>query len=93
MTTSEITYNAKGQAVSFVGPDAVELFRVACLASAMPLYKAGIRFAGTMTGAEALKDATRYTGVKYKRREYDRAQADLKVWIGTMKSAIPQREI
>lgn len=95
MTDSHITYSAKGNGVHFVGPDAVELFRVACLASAMGLYKAKINPGrGCMTGPQALKDATRYTGVSYKRGEYDLARADLKVWIETMKSAIPstQRE-
>lgn len=86
---SLVTYNKAGDGVSFSGPDAVELFRVACLASSMGLYKAGIRFSGTMTGAEALKDATRYTGQKYKRGEYDRAKADLSIWIAEMKAALP----
>jgi hypothetical protein len=31
----------------------------------------------------------RYTGKKYKRGQHDEARADLKVWIETMKSAIP----
>ena len=90
MTDSHITYNSKGNGVSFVGPDAVELFRVACLASAMGLYKAKISPGpGCMTGPQALKDATRYTGIAYKRGEYDQARSDLKIWIATMKSAIP----
>lgn len=92
MSESAITYHESG-AVSFVGPDAVEVFRAACLASAMGLYKAGIRFAGTMTGAEALKDASRYTGQKYKRGEYDRARNDLRVWVDAMKAALTQQEV
>lgn len=88
MADSSIIYGAGG--TSFVGPDAVELFRVAVLASAMGLYKAGIKPSrNAMTGPQALKDASRYTGVTYKRGEYDRAKADLKVWIETMKSALP----
>lgn len=40
---SHIGLDKNGIATSFVGPDAVELFRVATLASAMGLYKAGIK--------------------------------------------------
>lgn len=90
---SEITYNAKGDAVSFSGPDAVELFRVACLASAMGLYKTGLRYRGTMSATQALKEAGRYTGQTYKRGEYDRAKADLNVWVQTMKAAIPTKVV
>lgn len=86
---SSITHHQSG-AITFAGPDAVEVFRVATLASAMGLYKHGISPGrGCMTGPQALKDASRYTGVTYKRGEYDRAKVDLKVWIETMKSAIP----
>jgi len=33
--------------------------------------------------------ATTYTGVKYKRTEWEKAVSDLKVWLETMKSTIP----
>jgi hypothetical protein len=33
--------------------------------------------------------ATQCTGQTYKRTEIERARADLKVWIATMKSALP----
>lgn len=91
MTDSEIIYNAKGEAVCFVGEDAVHLFRAAALASAMLLYKAGMTQRG-MSGAQALKEAKRYTGKDYKRGQYDQARADLQVWCAEMKSALPQSE-
>jgi hypothetical protein len=90
MTDSSITYNEKGDAVVFAGPDAVECFRVACLASAMGLYKVGMRPSrNAMSGPQALKAATRYTGQAYKRGEYDRAKVDLYAWVQVMKSALP----
>jgi hypothetical protein len=38
---------------------------------------------------QAVTAAEGYTGVTYKRGEYDRCRDDLKAWIETMKSAIP----
>lgn len=91
MSDSLITYNQRGDAVSFSGPDAVECFRAAALASAMILYKAGMSPGrGTMTGPQALKAATRYTGQTYKRGEYDRARADIQEWVRQMKLALPE---
>jgi hypothetical protein len=73
----------------FAGPDAVELVRAAALSSAIGLLKAGITPTRGFTGTKALAMCERYTGKKYKRGQYDAARADLKVWIETMKSAIP----
>jgi hypothetical protein len=41
----------------------------------------------TKTGL--LKIASEYTGVKYKRGEYEKAREDLTTWIETMKLALP----
>lgn len=46
---NSITYNAQGDAVCFAGPDAVELYRVAVLASAIGLLGKGIRPTRGMT--------------------------------------------
>lgn len=91
---SFIQYDAKGRAVSFVGPDAIQIFRAAALASAMGLYKVGIRPNRHLSATQALKMATEYTGVKYKRGEYDRARDDLSAWVQRAKAVIPtmQRE-
>ena len=91
MAESSITYT-NGQGTSFVGLDAVEVFRAATLSSALGLLKAGITPTRGLTAKKALAMVARYTGQSYKRGEFDRARADLKVWIETMKSAIPSEE-
>lgn len=89
MSDSEIKYTTSG--TMFAGHDAVEVFRAATLASALGLLKAGITPMRGLTRTRALAMAGRYTGQTYKRgdAEIERARADLKVWIETMKSAIP----
>jgi hypothetical protein len=86
MNDSSITVSNGG--TMFAGKDAVELFRVATLKSALGLLKAGITPTRGLTGKKALAMCEQYTGQKYKRGEYDRARQDLTVWIETMKSAI-----
>lgn len=90
---SEIGYNKKGDAVSFVGRDAVEVFRVATLKSAIALLSKGIMPTRGLTMKKALAMAKQYTGQDYKRGEHERAMQDLTVWIQTMKSAIPTKEL
>jgi hypothetical protein len=78
----------KGSAgVTFAGPDAVELFRASALRVALELLAVGIIPAKGLTKRKALAMASKYTGRTYK--EVPEARADLKVWIETMKSAIP----
>lgn len=89
MTESSITYNAKGDAVCFAGPDAVELYRAAVLNSAIGLLSKGIRPARGMTMTKALAMATRYTGRTYKRTEHEQARNDINIWVQTMKLALP----
>lgn len=88
MTESKITTFGNG-GVSFVGPDATELFRVATLKSALGLLKVGITPTRGLTATKAFAMAKVYTGKTYKRGQYDEARKDLTVWIETMKSAIP----
>lgn len=89
---SSITYDRKGNAVCFAGPDAVELFRVATLKSALGMLSKGIVPTRGLTRAKALAMVTPYTGQKYKNTlpEIERARNDLTVWIATMKSALPE---
>lgn len=73
-----ITYNTKGDAVSFNGPKAVNVYKAATLASALGLAEHGIgisRHGPTKT--QLLNMATTYTGVKYKRGEYTKAKEDM----------------
>lgn len=88
--TDGIHYNAKGDAVSFAGRDAVEVFAAAALASGLGLLAVGIMPARGWTLKAALAKAKTYTGQTYKgKKDIPRARADLKVWIETMKSALP----
>lgn len=87
---NKITYRPDGQAQSFTGPQAVEVFRAATLASAIGLWKIGVSPGpGVMNAAECLKEATKYTGKKYGRKDFDQARADLRIWINEQKKTIP----
>lgn len=77
---------------TFCGEDATKLFQAAVLRSGLGLLKAGIKPNRSWTITGALKMATGYTGKKYKRTEIDKARADLQIWIGAMKAAIPVEE-
>lgn len=93
MTDSHIIYNKNGHAVSFVGPDAVELYRVATLASSLKLYaKTGIIPTRGVTCKRMLEMASRYTGKSYKRGAALDAAADLDVWVKAMKAALPSSQ-
>lgn len=88
-----IRYNEQGQAVSFDGPDAVACYRVAVLIQSLSLLSKGIKPTRGLTIKKAMLIAKEYTGQDYKRTEIERAKADLKVWLETMKSAIPTETV
>lgn len=88
-----ITYNQNGDAVSFNGPDAVQCYRVAVLMQSLSLLSKGIRPTRGLTMKKALLIAKEYTGQDYKRSEWQRAKDDLKVWLETMKSALPTETV
>lgn len=92
MTESYIQTSATGDATSFVGPDATELFRAITLKSAIKMHAAcGIIPTRGMTITKMLKLAERYSGKTYGRGQHAAAVAvaDLDIWIATMKSALP----
>ncbi len=74
---------------TFVGHDATRLFAATVLRSALKLLAVGIKPSRGWTMTKALKAASQYTGRSYKRSEAKQAQADLTLWIETMKSALP----
>ena len=88
MSESKIVYG-KGGNVTFVGPDATRLFSAAALHSAVGLLSHGIAPSRGWTMTRALKTVSSYTGKTYKRTQHAQARADLKIWIETMKSALP----
>jgi len=91
---SYIKTNKDGSATTFAGPDAVGLFRAATLWSGIGLYIASngkIIPTRGLTISKMLAIATTYTGKPYKRTRagQEQARADLKVWMDTMKAALP----
>lgn len=87
--TSEIILRPNGGA-SYIGPDAVELFRAINLRGGLIMWhKHKMLLTRGLTITKLLAMTTRYTGQKYKRTEALRALADLDVWIATMRSALP----
>lgn len=89
MTENSYVVVTKHGAQSFVGPDAVALFRAATLRSALSLLKLGISPRRGLSSTKALAMCREYTGQSYKRNEHDRAIHDLTTWIEAMKSALP----
>jgi hypothetical protein len=86
--TSHVDVHPGG--TSFVGPDAVNLYRAIVLASSLSLYaKTGMIPTRGVTGTVMLKIAAEYTGKTYKRGQHALAAEDVKVWVNTRKLAMP----
>jgi hypothetical protein len=75
---------------TYSGPDAVRLQQAITLRSAIKLYRAcGVIPTRGMGIVNMLKLATTITSKTYKRTQSAQAEADLHIWIETMKSALP----
>lgn len=75
---------------SFVGPDAVNLYRAITLKSALTMYaKHKMLTTRGLTATMMLSMAHEYTGHPYKRGDHQKAADDLVIWIETMKAAMP----
>jgi hypothetical protein len=84
-----ISYNEKGEAVTFTGPD-VQVFRAAALRSGLGLLAVGIKPNRSWTIKFALAATTQYTGQNYSgKKDIERARQDLKIWLD---SAIAKAE-
>lgn len=89
MTDSYIQ-SSPGGAISFVGPDAVEIFRVIALKSALGLLKAGITPTRGFTAKYGLGLVTAITQKTYKGADkFDKARADLETWLTAARASIP----
>ena len=88
MSDSSITHRSGG-GITFAGPDAVRVYQAAALSTGIGLLAAGIKPRRDWTMTRALAACKQYTGQTYRRTEHERARRDLRVWIETMKSAIP----
>lgn len=88
MQTSHV--NVSPAATSFVGPDAVNLFRAITLKNALSMYaRSGMLPNRHVRPTNLLLMATEYTGIVYKRGEHAKASEDVRIWVETMKAAIP----
>ena len=90
MNDSSFSYHPDGSLACASGPDAIRCIQVATLISAIRMMRTS-RIVPTrgFTMKRGLEMASAYTGRKYKRTEAEQAEKDLKVWLETMKSAIP----
>jgi len=95
MSDSYIRYSkSRGEATSYVGRDATELFRVNMIKVSIKLYmKTGMIPTRGVTISKMLKMAEQYTGRKYKKSEAAYAVEDLHNWVTTMVSALPIEEV
>jgi len=81
-----------GAHVSYVGSDATALFQVKVIISGLKACKIGMRLSRNATPTHLFKLASRYTGNKYKRGDYDLAITELAQWGLTMQTALPHVE-
>jgi hypothetical protein len=89
MTDSHIKTGPGG--TTFVGADAVALFRATAIASGLRLYaKSGIKPNRAWSPTAMLKAASGITGKAYKRGEYAKAAEDVKAWADEMAAALPK---
>jgi len=89
MTENKIVYRANGEAQSFVGPDAVNVFAMAVIASALRLYaKTGMKANRAYTPKAMMKAAESHTGLKFKARDYIGAAEALEAKVQAEKARI-----
>ena len=86
---SDSFIESAGGAVSFVGSDAVALYRAMTIRHALRLLQVGIKPTRGVSMTRALRLVQAYSGRTYKRTESSQAIADLSVWIANMQSALP----
>lgn len=90
MSDSSIHYGKDGHATAFVGPDAIQMYRAACASSAIGLWiKTKMIPTRGVTITKMLAIATEYTGKRYTPAKAQQAVDDLKIWVATMKAALP----
>jgi hypothetical protein len=68
---AHIEYDADGNARTFVGREAVDVFAMAAIASGLRLYAAtGMKPNRAYTPSAMMQAAERYTGQTFKKRDY-----------------------
>lgn len=90
MTDSFLQVDDQGKVSSYVGPDAVELYRVKTLRSFILLWqRTKIIPTRGVTITKMLAQASAITKKPYKVKQTQVAADDLAKWIGAMLAAIP----
>lgn len=91
MTESLIQVSKTSGAVAFVGPDAVDLFRIKTIKRAIAFHKkTGMLMTRGATITKMLDAATKITGKAYKgKTKHDDACADLERHILALECAMP----
>jgi len=89
MNQPTITYDEHGDARSFAGREAVDVFAMAAIASALRLYaETGLKVNSAYTPRNMIAAATRYTGIQFKARDYLGAAAALRERVQSEKARI-----
>jgi hypothetical protein len=74
---------------AFIGLDSTRLLHARTVYHALRACKAGMRLTRTATPTRCFDMASKITGKRYKRGQYDLAMADVRAWILAMESALP----
>tara|TARA_R110000868_G_scaffold12052_6_gene58528 strand:+ start:3953 stop:4228 length:276 start_codon:yes stop_codon:yes gene_type:complete len=87
MTDSHITI--RPGSTSYIGLDATRLLHAKTVFHALKACSLGMLLTRTATPTRTFALASKITGKTYKRGQYDRAMADVRLWIVTMEAALP----
>lgn len=91
--TPIITYDKNGDARSFVGHEAVNVFACAAVASALRFYaRTGMRINSAYTPKRMIAFAEEHLGRKFKARDYEGAAAALSERVQSEKARIAALE-
>jgi len=74
---------------AFIGLDATRLAHARTVYIALKACKPGMRLTRSATPTRSFELATKITGKRYKRGQYEHAMADVRAWILAMESALP----
>lgn len=91
---SYIGHNSKGEAVSFVGKEAVDTYRLGLLISGIKMHmRCGMIPTRGLTITRMFAIAHSYTGKHYKRGQHQRAIDELQVILDYAKNSIKHKTI
>jgi len=90
---AHIEYDENGNARSFVGKEAVNVFAMAALAAGLRLYaKTGMKPNRAYTPKAMMQAAERHLGIKLKARDYEKAADLLSAKVQAEKARLANQE-